>query len=138
MHDRQSPGALLCDLWIRLPTVIPRSVTPAPGREVLVGEAELYWHAGDGGFYQNQGIESFLFVFLKQLQARTARRTLLLAFDSSFPFDVGEWRLNRRAQPFSLWTYDYTRMPVHAHRRRHGAAGHHLPGPVLHKPAAYA
>ena len=76
-----------------------------------VGETEVYWHTGDGGLYENQGIESLLFVFLKQLQERTARRALILALDSSFPFDVGERRLTRRAQPFSLWNYDYTRIP---------------------------
>jgi len=76
-----------------------------------VGEQELYWHTGDGGLYENQGIESLLFVFLKQLQERTARRALIIAFDSSFPFDVGERRLSHRAQPFSLWNYDYTRIP---------------------------
>jgi Patatin-like phospholipase len=76
-----------------------------------VGEEEVYWHTGDGGLYENQGIESLLFVFLKQLQERTARRALILSFDSSFPFDVGERRLSQRAQPFSLWNYDYTRIP---------------------------
>jgi Patatin-like phospholipase len=76
-----------------------------------VGEEELYWHTGDGGLYENQGVESLLFVFLKQLQEKTARRALIIAFDSSFPFDVGERRLSRRAQPFSLWNYDYTRIP---------------------------
>jgi hypothetical protein len=76
-----------------------------------VGEAEVYWHAGDGGLYENQGVESLAFVFLKQLQEKTARRALLIAFDSSFPFDVGERRLTRRSQPFSLWNYDYTRIP---------------------------
>ena len=76
-----------------------------------VGEEELYWHTGDGGLYENQGFESLLFVFLKKLQEKTARRALILAFDSSFPFEVGERRLTRRAQPFSLWNYDYTRIP---------------------------
>jgi len=76
-----------------------------------VGDEDIYWHTGDGGLYENQGIESLLFVFLKQLQDKTARRALLIAFDSSFPFAVGERRLTRRAQPFSLWNYDYTRIP---------------------------
>jgi hypothetical protein len=76
-----------------------------------VGEADLYWHTGDGGLYENQGFESLLFVFLKKLQEKTARRALILVFDSSFPFAVGERRLTRRSQPFSLWNYDYTRIP---------------------------
>ena len=76
-----------------------------------VGEEDLYWHTGDGGLYENQGIESLVFVFLKQLQDKTARRALIIVFDSSFPFAVGERRLSRRAQPFSLWNYDYTHIP---------------------------
>ncbi len=76
-----------------------------------VGEQDLYWHTGAGGLYENQGLESLLFVFLKQLQARTARRALIIAFDSSYPFAVGERRLSRRSQPFSLWTYDFSRIP---------------------------
>ena len=32
-------------------------------------------------------------------------------FDSSFPFAVGERRLLRRATPFSLLTFDFSRIP---------------------------
>jgi hypothetical protein len=67
---------------------------------------------GDGTLYENQGLEALLFVFLKQLQDQRARRALIIVFDSSFPFAEGERRLSRRAQPFSLWTYDYySRIP---------------------------
>jgi patatin-like phospholipase len=76
-----------------------------------VGTEEIYWHTGDGGLYENHGVESLLFVFLKKLQEKTTRRALILVFDSSFPFAVGERQLTRRAQPFSLWNYDYTRIP---------------------------
>ncbi len=76
-----------------------------------VGEEEQYWHAGDGGLYENQGIESMLFAFLKKLQERTARRSLIIAFDSSYPFSVGYRQLSRRAEPFSLFNYDLSRIP---------------------------
>ena len=76
-----------------------------------VGEEELYWHTGDGGLYENQGIESLLFVFLKSLQERQARRALIIAFDSSYPFSVGARQLSRRADPFTLFTYDFSRIP---------------------------
>ena len=72
---------------------------------------ETYWHVGDGGLYENNGIESLLFVFLNQLQEKRARRTLILAFDSSFPFSVGDRQLSRRAEPFSLMTFDFSRIP---------------------------
>lgn len=70
-----------------------------------------FWHAGDGGLYENQGAETILFMFLKQMQAKNARRALILAFDSSFPFAVGDIRLNRRAQPFGLFSFDFSRIP---------------------------
>ena len=70
-----------------------------------------YWHVGDGGLYENQGVETILFMFLKQLQMKNARRALILAFDSSFPFAVGDVRLNHRAQPFSLISFDFSRIP---------------------------
>jgi len=76
-----------------------------------VGDEELYWHTGDGGLYENQGIESLLFVFLKQLQERKARRVLILAFDSSYPFSVGYKQLSRRAEPFTLFSFDFSRIP---------------------------
>ena len=76
-----------------------------------VGDEEAYWHVGDGGLYENSGIESLLFLYLKQLQAKRAKRALIIAFDSSFPFSVGERRLIRRSLPFSLLNFDFTRIP---------------------------
>lgn len=76
-----------------------------------VGDEVLYWHTGDGGLYENQGIESLLFLFLKRLQDGQARRALIIAFDSSYPFSVGSRRLSRRSDPFTLFTYDFSRIP---------------------------
>ncbi len=76
-----------------------------------VGEEKRYWHFGDGGLYDNTGVESLLFVFLKQLQEQKARRALIIAFDSSFPFSVGERRLSLRVEPWKLLTYDFSRIP---------------------------
>jgi hypothetical protein len=100
------------------PIRLAGSVTASASFPPLVGPftfqvagIDTYWHVGDGGLYENQGAESLLFLFLKQLQERKARRALLLAFDSSFPFAVGDRRLNARAQPFSLFTFDFSRIP---------------------------
>lgn len=124
-------GASLVERWERLIPMTPGVIRmdPCPVRVAgavaasasfppLVGPItlqvdgeETYWHAGDGGLYENQGIESLLFVFLERLQARTARRALIVAFDSSFPFAVGDERLNRRSRPFSLLDFDFSRIP---------------------------
>jgi Patatin-like phospholipase len=76
-----------------------------------VGGEEIYWHAGDGGLYENQGIETLLFLYLKQIQARRAKRALVLVFDSSYPFSVGERRLSLRSLPFTLLSFDFSRIP---------------------------
>ena len=78
---------------------------------VRVGEEEQYWHIGDGGLYENSGTESLLFAFLKQLQAKKARRALIVAFDSSYPFSVGFRKLSMRAEPWTLFSYDVSRIP---------------------------
>jgi hypothetical protein len=46
-----------------------------------------------------------------QLQAKRTKRALIIAFDSSFPFSVGERVLSRRSLPFSLLTFDFSRIP---------------------------
>jgi hypothetical protein len=76
-----------------------------------VGGEETYWHAGDGGLYENQGIESLVFLYLRQLQARRARRAFVIAFDSSYPFSVGERQLGLRSLPFTLLSFDFSRIP---------------------------
>jgi hypothetical protein len=105
-------GIDLCPVRLAGAVAASASFPPLVGPITFrVGETDLYWHMGDGGLYENQGFESLLFVFLKKLQDQTARRALILLFDSSFPFSVGERRLTKRSQPFSLWNYDYTRIP---------------------------
>ena len=76
-----------------------------------IGEKEEYWHVGDGGLYENSGVETLLLLDLKQLQAKRAKRALVIALDSSFPFSVGEQALLKRSLPFSLLNFDFTRIP---------------------------
>lgn len=76
-----------------------------------IGDKEAYWHIGDGGLYENSGIESLLFLYLRQLQVQKAKRALIIALDSSYPFSVDEARLLKRSLPFSLLNFDFTRIP---------------------------
>ena len=70
-----------------------------------------YWHVGDGGLYENSGTETLFSAFLKKLQEKKTKRALIFAFDSSYPFEVGDRLLSRRSQPFSILTYDFSRIP---------------------------
>src|SRR5262245_9700857 len=76
-----------------------------------VGGEKTYWHAGDGGLYENQGIETLLLLYLNQIQEKRAKRAFMIVFDSSFPFSVGERLLSLRALPFTLFTFDFSRVP---------------------------
>lgn len=76
-----------------------------------IGDKEMYWHAGDGGLYENQGMETLVLLYLKQFQVKRVKRALIIGFDSSYPFSVGERKLLRRSLPFSLLTFDFSRVP---------------------------
>ncbi len=105
-------GIDLCPLRLAGGVSASASFPPLVGPITFqVGEEERYFHTGDGGLYDNTGIESLLFVFLEQLQKKKARRALIISLDSSFPFSVGERRLSLRAEPWTLFSYDFTRIP---------------------------
>ncbi|HKE61685.1 MAG TPA: patatin-like phospholipase family protein [Nitrospira sp.] len=72
---------------------------------------DQYWHAGDGGLSDNTGLESLLMVSLKKLQEGKTRRVLMISLDSSFPFDVGGELLGHQAEGFTLFSYDFSRIP---------------------------
>lgn len=76
-----------------------------------VGDEDYFWHAGDGGLYENLGLESLMFIFLKQLQDQRVRRGLIISFNSGFPFSVGFQLLGRRREPWTLFSYDFSRIP---------------------------
>jgi predicted acylesterase/phospholipase RssA len=99
---------------IRVPGAVAASASfpPLVGPITFaVGDEEHYWHFGDGGLYDNLGLETLLFLFLKQLQERQVRRALILSFDSGYPFSVGDRLLGRRKEPWTLFTYDFSRIP---------------------------
>ena len=76
-----------------------------------VGQEDYYWHAGDGGLYENLGLETLMFTFLKQLQDLKVRRALIISFNSGYPFSVGFRLLGRRSEPWTIFNYDLARIP---------------------------
>jgi hypothetical protein len=101
-----------CSMDVAGAVTASASFPPAIGPITFQVEgSDAYWHVGDGGLYENQGTEPILFLTLKQLQQHKIHRGLIIAFDSSFPFSVGEQRLSRRATPFSLFNFEFDRIP---------------------------
>jgi predicted acylesterase/phospholipase RssA len=101
-----------CGIPVALAVAASASFPPLVGPITFRVEGEAtYWHAGDGGLYENAGVETLTSVFLKKLQDKKARRALIISLDSSYPFEVAERLLGRRSAPFSILTYDFTRIP---------------------------
>jgi len=101
-----------CPITVATAVTASASFPPLVGPITFtVGDDLDYWHVGDGGLYENLGLESVMFTFLKQLQDHTARRALILAFNSSYPFSVGFRVLGRRSEPWTIFNYDFSRIP---------------------------
>jgi predicted acylesterase/phospholipase RssA len=101
-----------CQLKVAAAVAGSMSFPPIIGPFTVGTEGEdQYWHIGDGGMSDNTGAESLLMVFLKQLQEGRAKRAVILAFDSSFPFEIGGKSLDHRKEGFSFFDSDYTRIP---------------------------
>jgi hypothetical protein len=102
----------LCPMKLAGAVATSMSFPPVIGPITFKVEGEEnYWHAGDGGLSDNMGIESLFFTVMKHLQEDSTSRALLIAFDSSFPFAVGSERLNHFPEGFTLFNYDYGRIP---------------------------
>ena len=110
-----TPQALnldLCPIQFGAAVAGSMSFPPVIGPITFKIEGEdRYWHAGDGGLSDNMGLESLTTVALNALQQQAARRVLIIAFDSSFPFAVGSDRLDHFPEGFTLFNYDFSRIP---------------------------
>jgi predicted acylesterase/phospholipase RssA len=101
-----------CPIRVAAAVVGSMSFPPVVGPiSFRVKGQDKYWHVGDGGLSDNTGAESLLMVFLKKLQEGKAKRALIISFDSSFPFLVGGEELGNRAEGFTLFSYDFSRIP---------------------------
>jgi hypothetical protein len=101
-----------CPLKVATAVTASASFPPLVGPITFqVGDNLDYWHVGDGGVYENLGLESLMFAFLKQLQNQKIHRGLILAFNSSYPFSVGFKVLGERSKPWSIFNYDFARIP---------------------------
>ena len=110
-----TPQALNLDLCpIQLGAAVAGSMSfpPVIGPITFKVEGEdRYWHAGDGGLSDNMGLESLATITFNSLQQNTVRRVLIIAFDSSFPFAIGSDRLDHFPEGFTLFNYDFSRIP---------------------------
>jgi hypothetical protein len=113
----------LVERWKTLPPSpagSPRQSVPVPLAGLSPGRRPLRRRADylPGGRRENYGTRRRFtrtrdrcLLCSSRLQERQARRALIVAFDSSYPFSVGARQLSRRSDPFTLFTYDFSRIP---------------------------
>ena len=101
-----------CPVPVAMAVTASASFPPLVGPITFtVGDELDYWHTGDGGLYENLGLETLMFAFMKQLQDKKVRRGLILSFNSSYPFSVGFRLLGQRSEPWTVFNYDFSRIP---------------------------
>ena len=101
-----------CPLQLSVAATASASFPPLVGPITFtVGDDLDYWHTGDGGLYENLGLESMMLTFLKQIQDGKLQRAVILSFNSAYPFSVGFRLLAQRAQPWTIFNYDFSRIP---------------------------
>ncbi|WP_455376842.1 patatin-like phospholipase family protein [Petrachloros mirabilis] len=102
----------ICETKVASAVVGSMSFPPIIGPISLMDEKDKrYWHVGDGGMSDNTGAESLVMMLLRNMEAGSIRKALIVSIDSSFPFDVGGEALDKRKDAFSLFNYDYSRIP---------------------------
>ncbi|WP_455376886.1 patatin-like phospholipase family protein [Petrachloros mirabilis] len=102
----------ICETKVAAAVVGSMSFPPIIGPISLKAEnQDRYWHVGDGGMSDNTGGESLLMMMLQKMETGGIRRSLIIAIDSSFPFEVGGHELDNRKDAFTLFDADYSRIP---------------------------
>lgn len=102
----------ICETKVAAAVVASMSFPPIIGPISLKSENDdRYWHVGDGGMSDNTGGESLLMMLLRKMQTGGIRKSLLIAIDSSFPFEIGGRELDHRKDAFSFFDADYSRIP---------------------------
>lgn len=100
-----------CPIKVAAAATASASAPPVIGPITFtVGDSPDFWHTGDGALYENLGLESLMFAFMKQLQDRKVKRALILAFNSSYPFSIGFKELRQRSTPWTIFNYDFARI----------------------------
>lgn len=75
-----------------------------------IGGAGAYQHVGDGGLFDNQGVESLAEIFLHKLIDGTGltagKRALIIMIDASYPFDAAKAELDAADKPLDVLAVD--------------------------------
>lgn len=69
-----------------------------------------YTHIGDGGLFDNLGLESLADVFLKKITPGSPRKGLIIVIDASYPFDIKNDALDHAKKGFNVFVDDPSRI----------------------------
>jgi predicted acylesterase/phospholipase RssA len=86
---------------------VPGAIGPVT---YLVDNKSPYHHIGDGGLFDNQGVESLTELFLNKLSAgpgqQPGKKALIIMIDASYPFDAAKADLDKADTALDVLTAD--------------------------------
>ncbi len=108
---RADPGRLKVSVAAAASSSVPLVVGPVIFQ---VQGSEKKYHIGDGGLFDNQGIESLGQLFFKKLgyAARNSskKQGLIVVIDASYPFNANDEELNKASTALDLLKLDPSRV----------------------------
>jgi predicted acylesterase/phospholipase RssA len=69
-----------------------------------------YSHIGDGGLFDNLGIESLAQLFLNKMTLGSLKKGLIVVIDTSYPFDVRNDEMDKSDKGFNIFVEDPSRI----------------------------
>jgi len=69
-----------------------------------------YSHIGDGGLFDNLGIESLAQIFLNKMRLGSLKKGLIVVIDTSYPFDVRNDDMDKSEKGFKIFVKDPSRI----------------------------
>ncbi|MBI3609576.1 MAG: patatin-like phospholipase family protein [Nitrospirae bacterium] len=98
------------ELRISLAVATSASFPPVIGPVTYNVEGQpTYNHIGDGGLFDNLGLESLSEVFLNKITPGSAKKGLIIVMDASYPFDVKNDEMDHTRQGFQAFVDDPSR-----------------------------
>ncbi len=70
-----------------------------------------YNHIGDGGLFDNTGLESLVTAFLKKISNdKSSKKALIIAIDAAYPFSTGNAKLDQEKKGFKVFVEQPSRI----------------------------
>ena len=119
INGHQNAGTDFKDIKMSLAVASSASVPGVIGPVTynVRGSTAVYHHIGDGGLFDNQGVETLVELFLNKLYKDPDKKALIIIIDASYPFDAGKANLDRADTALDVYKADPFRIQAMMEQR---------------------